>query len=70
MAAVHEGTMLIKKRSCPRDHLCSAHGIVIRCALRAPFLCNGVGAIEGIVQTSPTRICRIERIASVHDRHD
>ncbi len=62
-----ERRSLVEELARPGDHSCASLG-VIRTARRQ--VTKRVGSIERVVQRTPPCVRGIDRVASVHDRHD
>ena len=53
-----------------RHHLPAAQGIVVLAPGRSAGLCNGVGAVERIIEAAPAGIGGVEGIAGIGRRND
>ena len=70
MRAVSQRAVRIQKLARPGDDAITADRVIVATSLCAAFLWNDIGAIEGVIQTPPTSVCCIERVARVHDGHN
>ena len=59
----------VQPLTCCRYHFCTANRIVAACLTCAVFFTDDVSAVECVVQTTPTRIGRIQRIPCIINRH-
>ena len=70
MAAAGEWDGLIKHGAPARHNSLTAYLVVRTCAGGAAVLRDGIRAIECIVEAAPARVCGIQRISRVGERHD
>src|SRR5262249_44390988 len=69
-AAAGEWDGLIKHGAHARHDSLTAYLVVRTCADGAAVLRDGIRAIECIVEAAPARVCGIQRISRVGERHD
>ena len=70
MAAAGEWDGLIKHGASARHDSPTAYRVIRSCAGGAAVLRDGIRAIECIVEAAPARVCGIQRISRVGERHD
>src|SRR5262249_36299478 len=70
VAAVGKWHALIKHGAPARHDSLTAYLVVRTCAGGAAVLRDGIRAIECIVEAAPARVCGIQRISRVGERHD
>jgi hypothetical protein len=69
MAGALQRCRLVEHGAGALDHAGATDPVVAPATLGSAVFRDGVGAVEGVVQTSPARIGGIQRIARVRHRH-
>ena len=67
--AIGQRQRLVEKAACVGDHTGAADRVVGTGTLPAVGLRHGIGAIQGVIERSPARIGRVQRVARVQERH-